>query len=87
MTIAEKILAAHAGRKSVRPGEFINVKVDLVMAHDLTAGIAIQEFKKTGYEKVFDPEKVVLVMDQFTRRIIGFAVHAGPREQQGFFQR
>ena len=65
MTIAEKILAAHAGRKSVGPGEFINVKVDLVMAHDLTAGIAIQEFKKTGYEKVFDPGKVVLVMDHY----------------------
>jgi 3-isopropylmalate/(R)-2-methylmalate dehydratase large subunit len=65
LTIAEKILAAHAGKKSVSPGEFINVKVDLVMAHDLTAGIAIQEFKKTGYETVFDPEKVVLVMDHY----------------------
>ena len=65
MTIAEKILAAHAGKKSVKPGEFINVTVDLVMAHDLTAGIAIQEFKKTGYEKVFDPKKVVLVMDHY----------------------
>jgi 3-isopropylmalate/(R)-2-methylmalate dehydratase large subunit len=65
LTIAEKILAAHAGKKSVKPGEFINVTVDLVMAHDLTAGIAIQEFKKTGYEKVFDPKKVVLVMDHY----------------------
>ncbi|MBN2062227.1 MAG: 3-isopropylmalate dehydratase large subunit [Deltaproteobacteria bacterium] len=65
MTIGEKILAAHAGRKSVRPGEFINVKVDLVMAHDLTGGIAIQEFRKTGYEKVFDPSKVVLVLDHY----------------------
>lgn len=65
MTIAEKILAAHAGKKKVSTGEFVNVKVDLVMAHDLTAGIAIQEFKKTGFEKVFDPNKVVLVMDHY----------------------
>jgi 3-isopropylmalate/(R)-2-methylmalate dehydratase large subunit len=65
LTIAEKILAAHTGKNSVRPGEFINVKVDLVMAHDLTGGIAIQELNKTGYEKVFDPEKVVLVLDHY----------------------
>lgn len=65
MTIAEQILAAHAGKKKVSTGEFVNVKVDLVMAHDLTAGIAIQQFRKTGYEKVFDPQKVVLVMDHY----------------------
>jgi 3-isopropylmalate/(R)-2-methylmalate dehydratase large subunit len=65
LTIAEKILAAHAGKKKVTTGEFVNVKVDLVMAHDLTAGIAIQEFEKTGYKKVFDPGKVVLVMDHY----------------------
>lgn len=65
MTIAEQILAAHAGKKKVSTGEFVNVKVDLVMAHDLTAGIAIQQFRKTGYEKVFDPRKVVLVMDHY----------------------
>jgi 3-isopropylmalate/(R)-2-methylmalate dehydratase large subunit len=65
LTIAEKILAAHAGKKKVTTGEFVNVKVDLVMAHDLTAGIAIQEFEKTGYQKVFDPKKVVLVMDHY----------------------
>lgn len=65
MTITQQILAAHAGKKNVSTGEFVNVKVDLVMAHDLTAGIAIQEFKKTGFARVFDPEKVVLVMDHY----------------------
>jgi len=65
LTIVEKILAAHAGKDSVKTGEFVNVKVDLVMAHDLTAGIAIQQFKKTGFDKVFDPRKVVLVMDHY----------------------
>lgn len=65
MTIVEKILAAHAGKDNVRTGEFVNVKVDLVMAHDLTAGIAIQQFRKTGFDRVFDPRKVVLVMDHY----------------------
>lgn len=65
MTITKQILASHAGKKKVRTGEFVNVSVDLVMAHDLTAGIAIQEFKKTGVARVFDPNKVVLVMDHY----------------------
>lgn len=65
MNIANKILASHAGKESVQTGEYINVKVDLVMAHDLTAGIAIREFQKTGYKKVFDPSKVVMVMDHY----------------------
>jgi len=65
LTIVEKILAAHAGKDNVRTGEFVNVKVDLVMAHDLTAGIAIQQFRKTGFDRVFDPRKVVLVMDHY----------------------
>lgn len=65
MTITQQILAAHAGKKNVSSGEFVNVKVDLVMAHDLTAGIAIQQFKKTGFARVFDPQKVVLVMDHY----------------------
>jgi homoaconitase/3-isopropylmalate dehydratase large subunit len=44
--IAEKILAAHSGRKKVSPGEFLNVKVDLVLANDITAPIAIKEFAR-----------------------------------------
>lgn len=65
MTLVEKILAAHAGKKEVRPGEFVNVKVDLVMASDVTAGITIKEFKKIGVEKIFDPDRVVIVMDHY----------------------
>jgi 3-isopropylmalate/(R)-2-methylmalate dehydratase large subunit len=63
MTLAEKILAAHSGKKSVRPGEFINVKVDLVMTTDGTGLISVRQFQKMGGEKVFDPGKIVLVMD------------------------
>ncbi|MFZ5590957.1 MAG: 3-isopropylmalate dehydratase large subunit [Bacillota bacterium] len=65
MTITEKILAAHAGREQVQPGELINVKVDLVLGNDITAPVAIREFRKIGVEKVFDPQRVALVPDHF----------------------
>ncbi len=64
MTIAEKILAAHAGKKQVGAGEFINCKVDMVLSNDVTAPIAIREFRKLGV-RVFDPGKIVMVPDHF----------------------
>ncbi len=66
MTITEKILAAHAGKKAVSAGELMNAKVDLVLANDITAPIAINEFKKTGAKRVFDKERIALVPDHFT---------------------
>jgi len=66
LTLAEKILAAHTDRKKVSPGEFINVKVDLILANDVTAPIAIREFRRIGVKRVFDSEKVVMVPDHFT---------------------
>ncbi len=66
MTITEKILAAHAGREKVVPGEFIDAGVDLVLANDITGPIAIEEFEKAGATRVFDPKKIVLVPDHFT---------------------
>ncbi|VAX32915.1 3-isopropylmalate dehydratase large subunit [hydrothermal vent metagenome] len=65
MTITEKILAAHAGKKEVSPGELINAGVDLILANDITAPIAIKEFKKIGAEKVFNPERVAFIPDHF----------------------
>ena len=65
MTLAEKILAAHSNRKTVSPGEFLNVRADLILANDITAPIAITEFKRIGVDKVFDPKKVVMVPDHF----------------------
>lgn len=65
MTLAEKILAAHAGKKAVAPGEFIRARVDLVLSNDVTAPIAIREFGKLGIKKVFDPRKIVMVPDHF----------------------
>ncbi|MBA7467350.1 MAG: 3-isopropylmalate dehydratase large subunit [Dehalococcoidia bacterium] len=65
MNLAEKILAAHTGRKQVSPGEFVNARVDVILANDITAPIAIREFKKIGVSRVFDPKKVVMVLDHF----------------------
>ncbi len=66
MTITEKILAAHAGKASVAPGELINCKLDVVLGNDITAPVAIKEFEKIGVPEVYDKEKVVLVPDHFT---------------------
>lgn len=66
MTLAEKILAKHAGRDNVRPGELVNAKVDLVLGNDITAPVAIKEFRKIGVEKVFDKDRIALVPDHFT---------------------
>lgn len=65
MTITEKILAAHCGKDKVFPGELINAKVDLVLANDITAPIAIQEFKKIGAKNVFDKTRIALIPDHF----------------------
>ncbi len=66
MTITEKILAAKAGEGAVRPGQIVRVPVDLALANDITAPLAIQEFEKAGAREVFDREKVVLVPDHFS---------------------
>jgi 3-isopropylmalate/(R)-2-methylmalate dehydratase large subunit len=66
MTISEKILSKHAGVEQVHPGELINAKVDIALGNDITAPIAIKEFRKAGGKKVFDPERVVLIPDHFT---------------------
>lgn len=65
MTLAEKILAAHSDKKSLSPGDFINVRPDLILSNDITAPIAIKEFRKLGVKKVFDPRKIVMVPDHF----------------------
>jgi len=63
-TITEKILAKHAG-KEVKPGEIINVDIDLVMCHDVTTPPAITMLEKMGVMKVFDKSKIVVTPDHF----------------------
>jgi 3-isopropylmalate/(R)-2-methylmalate dehydratase large subunit len=65
MTITEKILSDHAGLREVHPGQLINAKVDLALGNDITAPIAIDQFRRAGAKRVFDNEKVVLVPDHF----------------------
>jgi 3-isopropylmalate/(R)-2-methylmalate dehydratase large subunit len=65
LNIAEKILAAHAAKKQVTPGEYINSRADMVLSNDITAPIAINEFRRLGVAKVFDPSKIIMVADHF----------------------
>ena len=66
MTLTEKILARHAGVDRVAPGEIINAKVDLVLANELSAAVAIAAFRNLkGAKRVFDHSKIALVEDHF----------------------
>ncbi len=65
-TITQKILAAHAGREQVSAGEFVSVKLDLLVGNDITAPIAIEQFRRIGAERVFDRDRIVLVPDHST---------------------
>jgi len=66
-TITEKILMSHTPeKKEIHPGEFIWAKIDLALANDITAPLAIEEFKKSGAKNVFDKNKIALVADHFT---------------------
>ena len=66
MTMTQKILAAHAGLESVRAGQLISAKLDMVLGNDVTSPVAVNEFEKYGFDTVFDSEKIALVMDHFT---------------------
>jgi len=64
-TLAEKILLAHADVDDLAPGDTVMVRVDAVMANDVSGPIAFRQMEKIGVERVFDPEKVVMVADHF----------------------
>ncbi len=65
MTMTQKVLAAHAGVEKVEAGELILANLDLVLGNDITSPVAIAEYNKLGIDKVFDSEKVTMVMDHF----------------------
>jgi 3-isopropylmalate/(R)-2-methylmalate dehydratase large subunit len=65
LTIAEKILAAHARVTAVVPGELIEVPVDFALGNDITAPLAIEAFREAGARRVFDPERIALIPDHF----------------------
>ena len=65
MTMTQKILAAHAGLERVKAGDLIEDNLDLVLVNDLTTPVASQEMVKFESKRVFDPDKIALVMDHF----------------------
>lgn len=65
MTMSQKILAAHAGLDYVEPGQLIMAKLDMVLGNDITSPVAINEFEKAGFDRVFDRERISLVLDHF----------------------
>lgn len=65
MTMAEKILAAHARKQEIIPGQLVECDVDIVLVNDITAPIAIKEFERLGAGRVFDSHKIVLVPDHY----------------------
>ena len=65
MTMTQKILAFHAGLDKVSPGQLINAKLDIVLGNDITTPVAVNEFNKAGFDKVFDKDKVAIVLDHF----------------------
>ena len=65
MTMTQKILAAHAGLDSVVAGQLINAKLDIVLGNDITTPVAVNEFKKAGFEGVFDKDRIAIVLDHF----------------------
>ena len=65
MTMTQKILAAHCGEESVKAGQLINAKLDIVLGNDITTPVAINEFEKAGFDSVFDKTRVNIVLDHF----------------------
>ena len=65
MTMTQKILAAHAGLESVNAGQLIRAKLDIVLGNDITTPVAVNEFKKAGFDSVFDKDRVAIVLDHF----------------------
>ena len=65
MTMTQKILAAHAGLPEVSSGQLIQAKLNIVLGNDITTPVAVNEFKKAGFDGVYDKDKVVIVLDHF----------------------
>ena len=65
MTMTQKILAAHAGLREVSAGQLIQAKLNIVLGNDITTPVAVNEFRKAGFEGVYDKDKVVIVLDHF----------------------
>lgn len=63
--MTQKILASHAGLEKVEAGQLISAKLDIVLGNDITTPVAVREFEKAGFDRVFDQDRVVIVLDHF----------------------
>ncbi len=66
MTMTQKILAAHAGLDHVEPGQLIEARLDSVLGNDVTTPVAVDVFENAGFTRVFDPERIYIVLDHYT---------------------
>ncbi|MBQ4599837.1 MAG: 3-isopropylmalate dehydratase large subunit [Clostridia bacterium] len=66
MTMTQKILAAHAGLPSVKAGDLIEAKLDLVLGNDVTTPVAVKVFDDAGFTRVFDKDRIAIVLDHYT---------------------
>ncbi len=64
-TLAEKILLAHADVDDLQPGDIVPVRCDLVLANDVSGPVAFDAMERMGADRVFDPDRVVMVADHF----------------------
>ena len=65
MTLTQKILAYYSGLDEVKAGQLISANLNIVLGNDITTPVAINEFKKAGFDKVFDKDKIAIVLDHF----------------------
>ena len=82
MTVSEKILASASGRKDVRAGEIVKAWVDVAMMPDLTSILAVNAMRAMGRERVWDKEKVVVLLDHVApaSTLIAATVHRDIRK-------
>lgn len=65
-TLAQKILSRHADEPITQAGQIVRCRVSMALANDITAPLAIEAFRAMGAQKVFNRDRVALVMDHFT---------------------
>lgn len=66
MTMTQKIIADHVGADSVKAGELVEARLDLCMSNDITSPVSADIFEQAGFEKVFDKDKVAIILDHYT---------------------
>jgi len=82
MNIIEKILARASNKNEVVPGEIVEANIDVAMTHDLTGPLAVKSFKEIGAKKVWDADKIVVILDHLVpaSSVISAGLHKTMRD-------